>query len=60
MKLTSAILRVTISGIGSVVSPIPSLITFAFGYFLMCSSSLAEICSAIDILRQNLDTQWQV
>lgn len=41
--LTFAMLDVTISGIGSVVSPIPRLITFAFGYFFMCSSSRIAI-----------------
>lgn len=34
--LTLAMLDVMICGTGSVVSPIPRLINFAFGYFSMC------------------------
>lgn len=31
------------SGMGSVVSPMPRLITFAFGYFNMCADLLLAI-----------------
>lgn len=48
-KLTSAMLNATISGIGCVVSPIPSLKISEFGYFNLCSSSRAEICNTKEI-----------
>lgn len=41
---TWAITDVTISGMGCVVSPIPSLISLAFGFLWRCSDSRANIC----------------
>lgn len=60
MELTLAMLKATISGIGSVVSPIPRLITLAFGYFLMCRSSRTEICNAVSFTVESLLKNLQI
>jgi len=44
--LTSAMAEEMTCGIGCVVSPTPSLINLASGYFLTCSISLIDIYQA--------------
>jgi hypothetical protein len=57
--VTSAIAVVMMSGIGCVVSPIPSLINLAFGFFWMCSCSRMDIwLRGPEEWKQSVSCQW--
>jgi hypothetical protein len=57
--VTSAIAVVMMSGIGCVVSPIPSLINLAFGFFWMCSCSRMDIwLRGPEEWKQSVNCQW--